>query len=175
MWMCRAMLTMVKRLLRYSSILILNASQTQRFSVFQYSIVAKHKELEANAGTSRSSQAAAKFKLSGVKRILYVGLLPQSQENRHNVQILLQSLKLSQMPLTYSQDQDMKMILYMIGKQDASCKHSCYACTSYAPWDKVGIILTVGMAKKLIKEYKAAVEKYGIKKVRAMDYGNFVN
>ena len=44
-----------------------------------------------------------------------------------------------------------------------------------APWDKEGIILTVGMAKKLIREYKANVEKYGIKKVCAMDYGNFVN
>ena len=92
---------------------------------------------------------------NSIKRILYISLLPQSQ-----VQILLQSLKLSNMPLTYSQD--MKMILYMIGKQDASCKHSRYACTSCAPWDKVGIILTVGMAKKLIREFKAAVEKYGV-------------
>ena len=167
------MLTMVKTLSRYSPIEIFNASRTKSFSFFQKSIVVKFKELEGNAGSSRSSLAAAKFKLSGVKRILYVGLLPQSQENRHNVQILLQSLKLSNMPLTYSQD--MKMILYMIGKQDASCKHSCYACTSCAPWDKVGIILTVGMAKKFIREYKAAVKKYGIKKVRAMDYGNFVN
>ena len=69
----------------------------------------------------------------------------------------------------------MKMILYMIGKQDASCKHSCYACTACAPWDKEGVILTVGMAKKFHREYKAAVEKYGIKKVKEMDFNNFAN
>ena len=61
-------------------------------------MIAKHKEIEANAGNSRSSLTAAKFKLSGVKRILYAGVLPQSQENRHNVKILLQSLKLFHLP-----------------------------------------------------------------------------
>ena len=77
-------------------------------------MVAKHREIEANEKSSGSSLAAAKFKLSGVKRILYVGLLPQSQENRQNVRSLLQSFSLSHVPGSYSQD--MKMILYMIGK-----------------------------------------------------------
>ena len=136
-------------------------------------MVAKHKRVEDNENSSGSSLAAAKFKLSGVKRILYVGLLPQSQENRQNVRSLMTSFKLNHVPCSFSQD--MKMILYMIGKQDAGCKHSCYACTGCAPWLKDGIILTVGLAKKLILAYRTAVEKYGFKKVEAMDYGNFVN
>ena len=134
-------------------------------------MVAKHKRVEDNENSSGSSLAAAKFKLSGVKRILYVGLLPQSQENRQNVRSLMTSFKLNHVPCSFSQD--MKMILYMIGKQDAGCKHSCYACTGCAPWHKDGIILTVGLAKKLILAYRTAVEKYGFKKVEAMDYGTF--
>ena len=77
---------------------------------FQYSMVAKHKLVEDNEKSSGSSLAAAKFKLSGVKRILYVGLLPQSQENRQNVRSLMTSFKLNHVPCSFSQD--MKMILY---------------------------------------------------------------
>ena len=143
-------------------------------------MIVKEQEVEkpnAKKAKYEDGYAPNKFKLSGVERIFYIGLLPFTQENRDNVRMLLEPLHLDSILPTHSMDN--KMILYCIGKMDGSCKHPCYACTGHAPWTgkSKGIPMTVGMLKVFLVKYKAAVEQKGEKNVQGKDpeFNNVVN
>ena len=62
-------------------------------------------------------------KLSGVKKTLLVGVLPFTQENYVNVKLILSKMKLGNLKLTYSCD--LKMDLYLIGRDLSACRHNC--------------------------------------------------
>ena len=102
--------------------------------------IAKTKEIEVQVKRARYADgyATKKFKLGGVKRLFYIGLLPFSQESRHNVRVMLQAINLHKVNLPMTFSLDMKLALYLNMKQDGSCKHSCIFCTSSAPWLEKG-------------------------------------
>ena len=62
----------------------------------------------------------SKSKLSGVKKTLLVGVLPFTQEN---VKTLLSKMKLRDLKLTYFCD--LKMDLYLVGRNQGACRHNC--------------------------------------------------
>ena len=115
-------------------------------------MIVKGKEIEAHVKRARYADGygTKKFKLGGVKRLFYIGLLPFSQESRHNVRIMLQAIKLSKLHFPFTFSPDIKMDLYLIMKQDAGCKHNCIYCTSCAPWLEEAELLTFGMLWRLI-------------------------
>ena len=108
-------------------------------------------------------------KLSSVKKMFVVGLVPQVQELYPNVKAMLDELKLD--GIEYGLCADIKIYLTLIGKQAASCLHPCPYCEGKAPWDKNYKALTIGSLKDWNKKF---VESGGNKK-KAKDYQNVVN
>ena len=60
-------------------------------------------------------------KLSSVKKVFMIGLVPKVQENYENVKKILTTINLSGLPISFSCD--IKLDLYLVGKQNASCAH----------------------------------------------------
>ena len=143
-------------------------------------MIIKEKELEEQK-TKRARYedgfAPDKFKLSGVEKLFYLALLPFTKENRENTKLMTDALHLERILPTHSMDN--KMILYVIGKMDGSCKHPCYACTGSPPWTgkNKGIPMTVGMLKAFLAKYKALVAEKGEENVEGKDpeINNVVN
>ena len=88
----------------------------------------------------------SKSKLSGVKKTLLVGVLPFTQENYQNVKTILSKMKLGDLKPTYSCD--LKMDLYLIGRDHGACRHNCVFGDGCTPWTKTPCnLITVGEAK----------------------------
>ena len=88
----------------------------------------------------------SKSKLSGVKKTLLVGVLPFTQENYENVKTILSKMKLGDLKPTYSCD--LKMDLYLIGREHGACRHNCVFGDGCTPWTKTPCnLITVGEAK----------------------------
>ena len=138
-------------------------------------MIVKGKEIEVHVKRARYADGygTKKFKLGGVKRLFYIGLLPFSQESRHNVRIMLQSIKLSKLHFPFTFSPDIKMDLYLIMKQDAGCKHNCIYCTSCAPWLEEAELLTFGMLREFNRRYNEALARG--KNPRPQDYQNAIH
>ena len=83
--------------------------------------------------------------LSGVKKCFILGALPYSQENYDNVRLVLSQLHLEDVKPTYSAD--LKMDLYLIGRNAGACRHNCVLGDGNTPWIKPCELLSVGDAK----------------------------
>ena len=108
-------------------------------------------------------------KLSSVKKMFVVGLVPQVQELYPNVRLMMEELKLD--GIEYGLCADIKIYLCIIGKQTASCLNPCPYCEGKAPWDKQFKDLTIGSLNEWHQKY---VEN-GSNKKRAKNYQNVVN
>ena len=137
--------------------------------------IAKTKEIEVQVKRARYADgyASKKFKLGGVKRLFYVGLLPYTQESRHNVGILLKAINLRKLHLPFTLNPDMKIALYLIMKQDGGCKHNCIYCTACAPWLEEGVLLTIGMLREINRMYLEALARG--ENPRPQDFQNAIN
>ena len=94
-------------------------------------------------------------KLSGVKKTLLVGVLPFTQENYTNVKLILDNMKLGALFPTYSCD--IKMDLYLIGRDHGACRHNCVFGDGCTPWtQKPCSLITVGEAKMWHKKFMDA-------------------
>ena len=95
----------------------------------------KSKDLELDS-TKRAKYgegvAPKEAKLSSVKKVLMLALVPDCQENYHNVKALLQKLDFTGLDVSFSVD--LKLALYLVGKQSGGCKHNCIYCTGTDPW-----------------------------------------
>lgn len=138
-------------------------------------VIAKTKELEVQVKRARYADgyASKKFKLGGVKRLFYIGLLPYTQESRHNVRLLLQAVNLRKLQLPLTLSPDMKIGLYLIMKQDGGCKHNCIYCTGCSPWLEEGVLLTIGMLREFNRRYNEALARGEVP--RPQDYQNAIN
>ena len=124
----------------------------------QLMVTLKSKDLELKAdrrSTYVDGVAAKEAKLSSVKKVLMLGLVPDCQENYSNVRTLLQKIDLSGLDVSFSVD--LKLALYLVGKQSGGCKHPCIYCTGEDPW-KEGKLLTLGDLNKLLQDFIAAGE-----------------
>ena len=90
---------------------------------------------------------AKEAKMSSVKKVIMLALLPNVKETHENLKTLLTAVDLSGIPFTFSCD--IKLDLMLIGKQQASCTHNCIYCTGAAPWtdQNSGDLMTIGMLK----------------------------
>ena len=131
----------------------------------------KNPEQEAEKKRSRYSDGVCprNTKLSSVKKLFVVGLVPQVQELYPNVKSMMDELKLE--GIEYGLCADIKIYLCLIGKQTASCLHPCPYCEGKAPWKTDYPALTIG---SLIEWNKKFVESGG-KKNNAKHYQNVVN
>ena len=73
-------------------------------------------------------------KLSSVKKMFVVGLVPNIQELYFNVKAMLDEIRLE--GINFSFCADIKIYLCLCGKQTASCLHPCPYCEGVMPWDK---------------------------------------
>ena len=53
----------------------------------------------------------------------------------------------------YGFSADLKIYLCLIGKQTASCLHSCPYCEAKAPWEEPGLLLTLGSLLEWHQKY----------------------
>ena len=112
--------------------------------------------------------AAKDFKLSGVKKVLMLGLMPGVEESHDNIQKLLHAIDLSGLPITFSCD--LKLCLYLCGKTQGSCKRPCVFCVGAAPWNGDSSLLTIGALKKFFQDYLEDLAKEDGD--HAMDFNN---
>lgn len=135
--------------------------------------IVKEKEPVIETETKRSKYADGvcprSTKLSSVKRLFVVGLVPDVQELYPNVKAMLEELKLE--GIEYGLCADIKIYLCIIGKQTASCLHPCPYCEGEAPWDKVYKPLTIGSLNAWHEEFIRS----GAKKAKAKMYQNVIN
>ena len=98
-------------------------------------------------------------KLSSVKKVFMIGLVPKVQENYENVKKILTTIDLSGLPISFSCD--IKLDLYLVGKQNASCAHPCIYCSGASPWTNKnsGHLLTIGDLKKFHSDYMKSERK----------------
>ena len=108
-------------------------------------------------------------KLSSVKKLFVVGLIPDVQEIYPNVKTMLEELNLE--GIEYGLSADIKIYLCVIGKQIASCVHSCPYCEGQAPWDETYKSLTIA---SLFEWNQKFLESGGNKK-NAKFYQNVIN
>ena len=80
----------------------------------------KSKNLEDQVVAKRSKYTdgvgAKTGKLSSVKKVIMIGLVPNVQENYENVKTILTAIDLSRLPISFSCD--IKLDLYLVGKQE---------------------------------------------------------
>ena len=73
---------------------------------------------------------------------MFLAAVPEIQELYKNLESILGELKLETLDWTGSSD--IKMVLILLGKDQASCRHSCPFCESKAPWTTPGKLNTLG-------------------------------
>ena len=95
--------------------------------------------------------AAKTFKLSGVKKVIILGLMPGVQESHDNIKKLLHAIDLSGLPISFSCD--LKLCLFLCGKMQGSCKHPCVFCDGCDPWNGDCSLLTIGTLKEFYQGY----------------------
>ena len=109
-------------------------------------LIAKHSENEDELSVKRlkyeDGVCPKLSKLSSVKRVIIVGIVPDCQELHENIETMTKQLDMEAIEYTYSCD--LKLYLTLCGKQNASCTHSCVYCTGQAPWDQRSEHLTIG-------------------------------
>ena len=133
-------------------------------------ITIKGPELEERYGKRAlysDGVAPKQAKLSSVKKAMMLGFVPDVQENFFNVKTLIQKIDLTGLNVSFSVD--IKMALYLIGKQSAGCKFNCIYCTCKAPWTEPGKLLTLGDLNNFLHDYIAGGQK------DAMEFNNVVH
>ena len=135
--------------------------------------IVKDKEPVLDNETKRSKYSDGvcpkSTKLSSVKKLFVVGLVPNVQELYPNVKAMLEELKLD--GIEYGLCADIKIYLCIIGKQTASCRHPCPYCEGQAPWNKESELLTIGS----LLEWHDRYVRNGSKKSTAKRFQNVVN
>ena len=135
--------------------------------------IVKSNEVYKEQETTRSKYADGvcpkTSKLSSVKKMFVVGLIPDVQEIYPNVKAMLDELDLQGIEFGFSAD--IKIYLCIIGKQVASCTHPCVYCEGKAPWEKTYEPLTIGSLFDWHQKYLDS----GAKKSTAKKFQNVVN
>ena len=108
-------------------------------------------------------------KLSSVKKLFIIGLVPNVSELYPNIKAILNEVNLEGVDSGISAD--IKIYLVMLGKQSASCIHSCPYCEGQAPWLKKSSPLTIGSLNAWHLKYMES----GAAKKDAQHYQNVVN
>ena len=98
-----------------------------------------------------------------------IGLVPDVQELYPNIRSMMDELKLG--AIEYGFCADIKIYLCLIGKQVASCTHSCVYCEGQSPWEDNSKPLTIG---SLMDWYNKFLES-GANMRSAKLYQNVVN
>ena len=108
-------------------------------------------------------------KLSSVKKMFVVGLVPDVQEIYPNVKAMLDEINLEGVEFGFSAD--LKIYLCITGKQVASCTHACVYCEGESPWEENSKPLTIG---SLFDWHQKFLEN-GANRRSAKMYQNVVN
>ena len=86
--------------------------------------------------------APKQHKDGSVNKLFILLAVPQVQELYINLQLMLQELNLELMDFIITSD--IRMILILLGKDQASCRHCCPYCEGRAPWDVTSPLNTLG-------------------------------
>ena len=108
-------------------------------------------------------------KLSSVKKLFFICLVPWVQELYQNIKSILQELKLEGME--YGISADIKIYLILCGKQTASCLHPCPYCEGVAPWNRDYEDLTIGSLNNWYQKFIRSNNN----KNNAKKYQNVIN
>ena len=100
---------------------------------------------DINCGKSRDKDSilSKTFKLSSVKKLFVVGLLPASQENYHNIKSMLDKVNINAIDMM-TLSADIKLYLTVLGKQHGKLKYACIYCFGKAPWETEAPLMTIG-------------------------------
>ena len=131
----------------------------------------KEPELEEEKKRSKYSDGVCpkSSKLSSVKKMFVIGLVPDVQELYPNIRSMMDELKLG--AIEYGFCADIKIYLSLIGKQVASCTHPCPYCEGKSPWDKKEKHLTIGSLNEWYQNFLDS----GKDVKKAKKYQNVIN
>ena len=108
--------------------------------------------------------------LSSVNRLFIIGLLPNTQESHHNLEVMLKELPLAN--IEHNLTADLKLVLSLIGKMSAACSNPCIYCESDSSFTaEDSPLLTIGSLKMHLEEYIEA----GSDKKMAKLFQNVIN
>lgn len=102
--------------------------------------------------TASSSRSAAKFKDSGVKKLLLIAVVEGVPETYSNVQMILNALNIEF--IDFSLASDLKLCNIACGMQGHSSSFPCMYCLSKRPFLEKGVLRTFGMLRQLAKAFK---------------------
>ena len=108
-------------------------------------------------------------KMSSVKQLLLVALMPETQETFPNLQIILEKLDLTGISFTITAD--IKLVLNLCGKQPASCSYPCCWCQAKSDFTENAPLNTIGSLKCNLDAFR----KSGSIKKLAKNYQNVIN
>ena len=117
--------------------------------------IVKSRESEPEQEKKRSKYADGvcpkSSKLSSVKKLFVIGLVPEVQELYPNIRSMMEELKLG--GIEYGLCADIKIYLCLIGKQVASCTHPCPYCEGKTPWETQAKHLTIGSLNEWYQKF----------------------
>ena len=160
------------RKLQYDEVQVLcGLDNGQQFNKIAF-LVKRKEENEMESGKSKRSEELfkAKFKDSGVKKLLLAAIVPACPENHSNQRAMLDALGMD--GLEWSSTVDLKMALCLIGKSGGGLTYGCPYCTMAKPYEESEYdLLTLGDLVRLHEGYVAV----GRNKKKQIDYQNCVN
>ena len=115
--------------------------------------------------------SSSAFLNSGVKKTFILGMLPITEEGHFNIRSLIESVGIPS--FNFSMSQDIKVILDLLGKQPASCKHPCPYCDANNDFkcDEIVNIYTLNTLNEWHDKFLAS----GLPKEQAMNFSNVLN
>jgi hypothetical protein len=109
---------------------------------------------EQSQTASPVKKRAHKFKDSGVKKLLIIGIIQETTENYDNVREILRLLNLN--TLHFCLAADLKLCNILAGLQNHAAMYPCTWCEARAPFDQVARQRTLGRIRKMAQAYRNA-------------------
>ena len=127
------------------------------------------------SSTLQSGQAVKKFKDSGVKKVIILGIAQGVQENYVNLKKLWINIGLDKLDYDFTIATDLKLANIMLGMQNHSSTHPCCWCDiDKNNLDKKGNLRTIASLYELFADYYDATLKSKTK-VKSKDFGNVIH
>lgn len=155
--------------------IILGIDAGQEFLKLSCSVIVKPEHRIDPSGKrlkySDGYEAKKEFSDTSVKKTFILGILPFTVEGHYNLRSLLDKTGIPS--FNYSMSEDCKVILDLLGKQCASCKHPCIYCEASSDFPE-GVSyehLTLASLQNYYEQYKES----GFDKTHAMNFQNVIN
>ena len=138
--------------------------------LLKFMLIVKSDEINPSRKRMKYSDGycPAEALLGSVKKLFIIGAV-EASETYHNLKAMMDQLEMEGVDCGFSAD--LKMYLILLGKQSASCTHSCPFCEGSSPWVRPSPHNTIGSLHSSYEEFINS----GANKKEASKFQNVVN